>query len=64
MLIVTDTYEDSEAVLVIDDLQYFIGYDDTVAGSEAIFYPAGEIQSLFDHDLRILAEFFCCFNLL
>ena len=64
MLIVTGTYEDSETVLVIDDLQYFIGYDDTVAGSEAIFYPAGEVKPLLDHDLWILAEFFCCFNLL
>ena len=44
-------------MLVIAYSQSAICNDDTVGGSEALFYPAGEIYTLFNQNLRVSTAF-------
>ena len=50
-------------MLVVDNLKHIIRDDNAVTGSETIFHPAGEVQSLLHHDLRIRAELLRLFHL-
>ena len=47
-------------MLVIDDCQGIVGYDEAVACSKPAWHPLGKVQPLFDHDQRVLAGCFGC----
>ena len=47
-------------MLVIDDCQGIVGYDEAVACSKTAWHPLGKVQPLFDHDHRVLAGCFGC----
>ena len=51
-------------MLVIDNLQNLICYDHAVAGAEAVLYPSGKVQPLFDQYLRIRTMLLCRLDLL
>ena len=53
-------HQDSQAMLVIDDCQGIVGYDEAVACSKTAWHPLGKVQPLFDHDHRVLAGCFGC----
>ena len=44
-------------MLVVDHPERTVCNDDAIGGSEALFYPAGEVNSLFDKDYRVAACF-------
>ena len=50
-------------MFVIDDVELFVCDYDAVTGSETFFYPAGEVQTLFNHDLWVGTEGFGFFYL-
>ena len=47
--------QNPKTIFEINNLKDLVRYDETVAGAEAVRYPFGEIQSLFNKDQRILA---------
>ena len=53
--IVLSFHQDSKTIFEIYDLKDFVRYDETVAGSETVRYPLGEVQPLLYQNLRILA---------
>ena len=50
-------------MLVIHDAERTISDDDAVGGSEALFYPAGEVHTLLNQDDRVGAGLFGGFHL-
>ena len=55
--------QNTKAVLVIDDAECTVSDDDAVGGSEALFYPVGEVHTLFDKDDRVGAGLLGGFHL-
>ena len=50
-------------MLVVDHPERTVCNDDAIGGSEALFYPAGEVYTLFDKDYRVGAGFLGGFDL-
>ena len=56
--------KNAEAVFEINNPERAICDDDAVGGTEALFYPAGEVNSLLNQDNRISAGLLCGLDLL
>ena len=55
-------HQNTEAMFVIHHMERSVGDDNGIRSAEALFYPAGEIHTLFDEDHRVSAGFFGCFH--
>ena len=51
-------------MLVVDHPERTVRNDDAVGGSEALFYPAGEVYTLFDKNYRVSTGLLGGFDLL
>lgn len=57
-------HKDSKTMLVINNVENFVSNNDTVTGSESVFNPAREVESLFNEYHWITTEFLGTFELL
>ena len=55
--IVICLHQNTKAMFVIHHMERSVGDDNGIRSAEALFYPAGEIYTLFDEDHRVSADF-------